>query len=159
MNNTCFFTGHRKLPKNQIGDIVKNLKLTTERLIKEGITEFILGGAVGFDLIAASIIVLLRDSLYPQVKLVFALPCKEQSRLWSRKEQTLYNELLEKADEIIYTSEKYFEGCMHKRNRFMVEKSGFCICCLYKETGGTAYTVRYAKEKGIKVFNVFENLE
>jgi hypothetical protein len=46
---TCCFTGHRKLPKAKIEQIVINLDHEIEKLIQKGVTTFISGGALGFD--------------------------------------------------------------------------------------------------------------
>ena len=54
---TCCFTGHRKLPKYKIEDIIKHLDKEVDNLINQGVTDFVLGGAIGFDLIGASLIV------------------------------------------------------------------------------------------------------
>jgi len=43
---------------------------------------------------------------------------------------------------------------MHLRNRYMVDHSCTCICYLTETTGGTAYTVKYAREKGLHIFNI-----
>ena len=59
---TCCFTGHRNLPLNKIEQITRNLDLAIENLINEGVSDFISGGAVGFDLIAASLIVAKKES-------------------------------------------------------------------------------------------------
>lgn len=48
----------------------------------------------------------------------------------------------------------YFKGCMHKRNRHLVDNSGYCICYLTRTQGGTAYTVDYALERGLPVINI-----
>ena len=39
--------------------------------------------------------------------------------------------------------------------RRLVEESRVCVCHLGKKTGGTAYTVRYARQKGLTVINLF----
>ena len=54
---TCCFTGHRKLPKERIEHIIKRLDQEVDNLISQGVTDFISGGALGFDQIAASLIV------------------------------------------------------------------------------------------------------
>ena len=48
----------------------------------------------------------------------------------------------------------YYNGCMQKRNRHLVDCSSACICFLTKHEGGTAYTVDYAKQKGLYLINV-----
>ena len=40
---------------------------------------------------------------------------------------------------------------MHKRNRMLVDMSSICICYLTKDTGGTAYTVKYAEKQKLKI--------
>lgn len=150
---TCCFTGHRKLSVNIAEKVVLNLEREVEKLITAGVTDFISGGALGFDQIAASLIIAKKE-MDKKIRLIFALPCKTQADLWNEKQQQFYNELLLEADEIIYVSEEYNEFCMKKRNNFMVEHSAYCICALLNEKSGTAQTVRYARKKGLQVINV-----
>ena len=46
---------------------------------------------------------------------------------------------------------------MFKRNRHLVNHSSACICYLEKPTGGTAYTVNYARKCGLQIINLMEN--
>lgn len=57
-----------------------------------------------------------------------------------------------------YTSEEYTRGCMHKRNRHLVDNSSACIAYLTESKGGTAYTVDYAAKHGLTVFNIADCL-
>lgn len=45
---------------------------------------------------------------------------------------------------------------MFKRNRHLVDNSSVCICYQTKETGGTAYTVEYARKHGLRIINLAE---
>ena len=45
---------------------------------------------------------------------------------------------------------------MHRRYRHLVDHSGVCVCYLNRDSGGTAYTVRYAKEKGLEIVNLVQ---
>ena len=65
-----------------------------------------------------------------------------------------YNRIMKAADKVVYTSQDYYNGCMHKRNRHLVDNSSLCICYLNSNTGGTAYTVDYAKSVGCRVSNI-----
>ena len=58
------------------------------------------------------------------------------------------------ADKVVYMAQQYTPGCMHKRNRHLVDHSGVCVCYLTKESGGTAYTVNYAKRHGVEIINI-----
>lgn len=151
--NTCCFTGHRHLPADKIEKIIVNLDKEIENLITSGVTDFISGGATGFDQIAASLIVAKKE-MGKNIRLIFALPCKNQDALWNEKQKVLYNGLLSEADEIIYVSESYDPFCMKRRNKYMVEHSAYCICALLHEKSGTAQTVRLARKNGLKVINV-----
>ena len=99
--NTCCFSGHRTLPANKIQAIVTNLDREIDALIEKGVTEFISGGALGFDQIAASLIVAKKE-MGINIRLVFALPCRNQDELWEPKQKELYRNLLDEADEIVY---------------------------------------------------------
>ncbi|MEG2574815.1 MAG: SLOG family protein, partial [Christensenella sp.] len=142
-SKTCCFTGHRKLPQDKIEQILIRLNQEVDNLISQGVTDFISGGAIGFDQIAASLIVAKKE-MGNDIRLIFALPCRNQDMLWSTEQKRLYRGLLDEADEIIYVSEEYTNDCMKKRNQYMVDRSTYCICTLIYETGGTAQTVRYA---------------
>lgn len=153
MKCTCCFTGHRKLPADKIESIVKNLDREIENLIANGVTDFISGGALGFDQIAASLIIVKKE-MGRNIRLRFALPCKNQDELWNEKQKKLYQELLLEADKITYVSEAYDDFCMKKRNSYMVQNSGYCICALLHEGSGTGQTVRLARKKGLKIINI-----
>ena len=150
---TCCFTGHRKLPSYKISHITKRLNAEIDNLIREGVTTFISGGALGFDQIAASLVVSKKE-MGNDIRLIFALPCKNQDAGWNERQKKLYQNLLNEADEIIYVSEEYSDGCMKKRNQYMVEHSGHCICALQNEKSGTGQTVRLAYGNGLKVINL-----
>ena len=70
--------------------------------------------------------------------------------------EKLYHRLLDEADEVIYVSEEYTDGCMKKRNRYMVERSDYCICVQIYQMGGTVQMVKYAKKKGLRVIQCDE---
>ncbi|MCC8123773.1 MAG: DUF1273 domain-containing protein [Oscillospiraceae bacterium] len=151
----CCFIGHRKLPKGKIGNIVKRLDQEIDNLISQGVTDFISGGALGFDQIAASLIVAKKEMGH-SVRLIFALPCTNQDKKWKADQKRLYHNLLAEADEVIYVSEEYANGCMKKRNRFMVDNSAYCICARLHGFSGTDQTAKYAKQKSVRVINIAE---
>jgi uncharacterized phage-like protein YoqJ len=152
---TCLLTGHRHLPKDKIAHIVRRLDVEIDRLMEQGVTTFIAGGALGFDHIA-SLVVINSRMVYPQIRLVLALPFRDYDKKWpSDKHRLLYRELsLPKADEVIYVSDEYDKDCYRRRNQFMVDNAAYCICALVRGRTGTAQTVRMAKEQGLEVINV-----
>lgn len=150
---TCCFTGHRHLSGKKIEQIMINLNREIDILIDKGVRVFLSGGAVGFDQIAASLIVAKKEMGF-DIKLIFVLPCKDQDKKWSYEQKKLYHNLLQEADQQIILSEEYYDGCMKDRNCYMVDHSAYCICALTKERSGTGQTVRYARSQGLQVKNV-----
>ena len=149
---TCCFTGHRKI--NLPLEIVKQrLENIITQLINDGVIYYGTGGALGFDTVAALTIIRMRKK-YPNIKLILVLPCKDQTKGWNNPEVEMYNYILSQADKVVYTSENYYAGCMHKRNRHLVDNSAYCICFKNKASGGTAYTVDYAVKNGLNVYNI-----
>ena len=108
---------------------------------------------MGFDTLAAQTVLLLKQR-YPWIKLILVLPCKDQAKRWSAQEIEEYERIKSLADKVVYTSEHYYSGCMHKRNRHLVDNSSLCVSYLTEKTGGTAYTVEYAAKNNLTVINV-----
>jgi uncharacterized phage-like protein YoqJ len=156
-NNAVCFTGHRKL-KNSFA-VREAAEKEIIRLVKGGAQEFYIGMAEGFDLLVGEIIVNLKWK-YPHIKLYSVLPChpEYQTENMSTEDLILYMYVLSRADGEVLLSNKYYSGCFHARNRFIVEKSDLCVCYLTKKSGGTAYTVKKAQEKGIKVINIADKI-
>lgn len=151
--NCCCFTGHRAISAEHIGKMNKTLPRLITKLADSGIYDFITGGALGFDTFAAKQVLNARKD-NPKIRLILALPCPEQAKSWRKKDMLVYNEIKNLADEVIFVSESYDAGCMHRRNRFMVDNSGSCIFYMTSPRGGTAYTVKYAIKNELKLYNI-----
>lgn len=152
---TCCFTGHRNIPFGKKIFLQARLEKTLEELIEQGYEYFGAGGALGFDTMAARTVLDLKER-YPHVKLILVLPCPEQAKRWSTHDRAVYEDILSRADKTVYTSEHYTRFCMHVRNRHLVDGSSMCVAFLTEETGGTAYTVNYARTHGVPVINLGE---
>lgn len=150
---TCCFTGHRQIPPGEQSEIENKLECTITGLYQKGIRCYEAGGALGFDALAAKAVIRLREKC-PGMELILVLPCLTQTRGWRPEDIAEYERIKAQADEVIYTAQQYTKGCMHIRNRYMVDHSGICVCYLTNESGGTAYTVRYAKEQGLEIINI-----
>ncbi len=145
---TCSFTGHRKLDFTTFTDLDNQLATTIRRLVQQGYTCFCSGGALGFDLLAAEAVIRLKEE-FPAIQLCMILPCRNQDRFWNDTQKAEYYAVLNNADEIIYTSDVYHQGCMFKRNRTLVDSSSHLLAYLDDENGGTKYTIDYAAQTGI----------
>jgi uncharacterized phage-like protein YoqJ len=150
---TCCFTWHRQLSQKKIEKIVKRLNEEVDRLISQGVTNFISGGGLGFDHITASLIITKKQQ-GADIRLIFALPCRNQDEKWTDRQKQLYHSLLSEADEVIYVSEEYTPDCMRERNFYMVDNSAYCICAFLRDISGTGQTVRYAERQGLQIINI-----
>lgn len=150
---TCCFTGHRHIPEADREKIKHRLETVITSLYQRGVCYYGAGGALGFDTLAAQAVLRLRER-YPALKLILVLPCLDQTKGWRPEDIAVYNQIKAGADKVVYTSQTYTPGCMHKRNRYLVDNSGTCVCCLTKQTGGTAYTVQYAKSHGLNIIDL-----
>lgn len=150
---TCCFTGHRDIPDRVLPELQAQLNRAVKALIASGICFFGAGGAVGFDTIAAETVLSLRDK-YPQVKLILVLPCPEQAARWNAKDKARYEQIKQRANKIVYTSASYTSDCMFRRNRHLVDGSSVCVTYCTRNSGGTAYTVRYAQQQGLRIISL-----
>lgn len=160
INRTCFFTGHRFIPENEMTPLTAILDGKIRELIYDGCTDFVCGGAVGFDTLAACRVIVAKRH-FPEVKLTLLLPCRDQTARWKKGyDIALYQRIKGYADSIVYATDTYTLGCMHLRNRMMADMSRYCIAYYNNSgSGGTAYTVRYATETGKTVINLHDILK
>ena len=155
----CCFTGHRSIPDGLTAEVRDLLERSIRSLARQGVTSFRAGGARGFDCMAALAVLSIRDNEFPDIKLELFLPCRDQTRGWKLWEKAQYAYILKRSDSHVYVSEQYYSGCMHKRNRAMVDGSDFCIAYYDGSPGGTAYTVDYAAGKGLQIINIFKIMD
>ena len=147
---TCCFTGHRIIPNDMLSGLQRELREAVTSLVESGICFFGTRGAIGFDTLAAETVLSLQGK-YLQIKLFLVLPCPEQADRWNSKDKERYESIKERADKVVYTSECYTPDCMHRRNRHLVDGSSVCVAYCTRNTGGTAYTVRYAQQHGLRI--------
>ena len=85
------------------------------------------------------------------------LPCEDQDKFWNNEQKKEYRKILEGADLSEFISTHYTPYCMFQRNKRMVDMSS-AVIAFYDggEKGGTAMTVKYAKQKNIRTINIFE---
>ncbi len=150
---TCCFTGHRTISEWQKAALSIELRIELRNLILKGYRYFGAGGALGFDTLTAETVLSLKSD-FPHIKLILVLPCKDQASHWSPKDRAVYERIKSRADKVVYMAEHYTQDCMFRRNRHLIDHSSVCICYLTRSSGGTAYTVDYARRKVIFVKNL-----
>lgn len=157
--NTCAFTGHRpfKFPwKYDESDfrcaaLKKALSEQIAGLIKDGVTAFSCGMALGTDLWAAKSVLAFRQK-NPHLKLYCFLPFEGQADKWPLAAQSEYHQILSQADLAEYVCKDYHKGCMLERNRVLVDSAHQLLAVYNGEfRGGTAATIRYAQKTGREI--------
>lgn len=157
----CCFTGYRpskfpfslnKSDKDYI-NFENNLYREIFSAYSFGVTTFISGMAMGFDIIAAETVLSLKKAKN-NVRLVCAIPFRNQAKDFPSDWQQRYKDILNAADEIVYVCEDYNRGCYFKRNKYMVDNSDVVMTWFDGRTGGTANTIEYALRLGRRVINI-----
>lgn len=152
---TVAFTGHRpeKLngydPKDNKNLLWELHSRIVDHIENKNVSIFITGMALGIDMWAARIVLKLRDTLYPHLHLVAAIPCANQESRWRQESKDEYNEILDRCNDVYYVSnEPYTAWCMHKRDEWMVDNADMLIAVWDGTPGGTAHTHNYAVKVG-----------
>ncbi len=158
---SCCFTGYRpeKFPfrldrrspdftafENRLIDTVFSLP-------DEECFTFYSGMAMGFDIVAAEAVLLLKKRL-PAVRLICALPFASQGTGYPEPWRERHEKILYSADEVIKVSEEYFAGCYARRNTFMVDNSDYVVTWFDGKRGGTENTLKYAAKKRRHIINL-----
>lgn len=158
VNGACSFTGHRTIPPSHIGKLKNLIRRAINYAYERGCRRFYSGGAVGFDTIAARLVLEYRIS-HPDVKLIMYLPCTNQDKSWNASQRDAYEYVLKCADEVHYISDLYKPGCMKKRNEMLADTCDIMIGYVGREDSGSAQTLRMAKKKGKEIYNLFSVID
>lgn len=155
---TCAVTGSRpaNFPWNYYGltfaPYIELLREKVRNLIDYGVTAFICGMAMGVDMDVAETVLKFRREYDPDIRLVCAVPCPDQQRAYPYSWKLRYKKILENADKVVVVSKSYDRQCYHRRNRYMIDNCDVLFAVWNGlQTGGTAYTIRYAYKSNKKV--------
>ena len=157
-NNTCCFTGHRALSREEICSLSPRLMSAVLSLYEQGYRHFVAGGALGFDTLAATMILRMKPK-YPDLTLTLVFPCADQTRGWAAADIARYEALRAEADEVICLAPAYFNGCMRVRNQRMVDMSRACIAYVTHARSGSAQTMNMATRAGHTVINLGDSAQ
>lgn len=153
---TCCLTGHRVIPPGEEAKVMVRAKNILLRLIREkNVRYFGVGGAVGFDMLAAEYLLSLRDRRERQLKIVSVLPWPgwRETDDWTDELRDREEKILLASDKVVYVCPDRQKNVFLLRDRALVDGSAYCVSYCNRLRTGTAYTVRYALEQGVKVYN------
>lgn len=148
-------TGHRFIPFEKQPLLKKLLVSAVTNNYEQGFTTYYCGMAVGFDMLAAEVILELKNKL-KDLKLIAVLPFQNQSDRFSSYDKKRYQSILEQANEIVTLRKDYCNRCFLIRDDYMVEQADAVIAYLSRtDKGGTYYTCKKAQSHGLPILNLF----
>ena len=129
-------TGHRSIPYDKVPSLRKALRTVILAHYNRGIRIFYCGMAMGFDLLAAETALSMKE-VYSDITLVATVPYRGQCEKFTP-----------------YNKERYRNAL--RRNDYMLSCSGHLIAYFDGvPKGGTYYTFKRAKQRGMPVVNLF----
>ena len=152
-SRTCCFLGHRDLPSWEEQKVLTRLRYHLFRLSGDGVLYFGVGGAQGFDMVAAEYMLNLRDRDKNRIRIISVLPYPEYRAEWPEADFRRQEEILRRSDKVVYACPEKAEDAWRIRSRKLVDGSAYCVSYCHRLTGGTADAVRYAMSRGIPVYN------
>lgn len=166
-NKTVCFSGHRPeklfdgatVSSEPVKRLLSIVYVAIDEAIREGYDTFITGMARGVDLWAGSLLLEFKRR-YPHIKIVCAIPFRDQLTPLEGEDRISYLAIMSMAEEVVYISENYTRDCMKKRNYFMVDNSSKLIAVVRDWRSGTGQTIRYAQKKGLatRIIDVEANM-
>lgn len=154
---SCFFTGHRNISYKLYDKVREDVKEKICILTKKGVTDFIAGGAYGFDMICAEEVIKMKKR-FPHIKLSIFLPCINHTVRWNNSNKQKFEYVRKNADYVINISnEEYFHGCMKLRNQAMAKNALYCIAYYLYGTSGTFQTLNFAKDLERIIVNIADS--
>ena len=155
---TCCFTGHRpgKLPWGaderdpRCLALKQSISRELERLYLRGWRHFISGMAQGADLYFAEAALALKEK-YPDLTVEGAVPCPTQADRWPEEERRRWRRALDACDLETLVQQNYDRFCMHRRDRYMVDRSSAILAVFDGTPGGTMYTLNYAMKERLDI--------
>ena len=154
MSRACCFTGHRALPPTRdfaYAALTESLARAIDEAIDErDCTSFYTGGAIGFDLIAAELM-LRRKERDLRLSLTVCVPYCGHDAHFSPEDRARWAAVREQADQTLYLSDRYAPACFWNRNRYMVDHSDLLIAYVRDPKSGSGQTYALAKERGLDI--------
>ena len=153
---TCCLTGHRVIPPGEAEKVMVRAQNILLRLIREeNVRYFGVGGAVGFDMMAAEYLLDLKAGRERQIRVISVLPWPGwwETGDWTEALRARERKILQACDKVVYVRPEYEKKVFLLRDRALVDGSAWCVSYCNRLRTGTAYTVKYALDNGVRVFN------
>ncbi|WP_035512366.1 SLOG family protein [Halalkalibacillus halophilus] len=106
-------------------------------LIEEGLEWVVISGQPGIETWAFQVVMDLKNDY--SIKVAIIPPFKNQEKIWKDDKQSVYRNMLEKADFSKPLSDKDYESSKQyqQKNQWMIEKTEGCLIVYEEEFGGS----------------------
>lgn len=152
------FSGHRLIQQGKRKALKQELRTEIAKAYARGVRNFYCGMALGFDTLAATAALSLQCEL-PGMRVIAVIPFQGQADRWMEADRELYEDILANVDETVVLSRRYYDGCLLRRNDYMLERSGGVIAYFDGQPkGGTYYTCKKARSHGLDVTNLYDRV-
>ncbi len=138
----CCFCGHRDINEYEIE---KKVKTEISNLIDNGVTTFYSGGMGNFDNLCERIVREIKLS-NDEVKLYLIAPYMMKR---FNTDNQFYEEII-----IPDLGEIHYKRAIKERNKWIVNRSNFILCHVWREFGGAWDMLKFAKKQDIKIIAI-----
>ena len=156
ITSSVCFTGHRTINPNKQQAVKEKLNSKIIELYNQGHRTFLCGMAIGFDLLAAEILIELKETC-KDIFIVACIPFIGQESRFSPTDQKRYNNVINSVDSKVIIARAFSKQSYLLRNIYMLEHSSIVVA--YFDTnikkGGTFFTYNKAIKMGKEVRNIF----
>lgn len=102
---TCCLTGHRIIRPDFRDSVFGRTEIMLRELIaRQGIRFFGVGGAIGYDTLAAEILFRLRETVYPHIRIILVYPFEGFDSRWTDEQRHTYAKLYYQYDKRVCIS-------------------------------------------------------
>lgn len=95
------------------------------RLYRQGVRTFLCGMAAGAETAAAEVVLALRDSTLPDLRLVGVQAWEERTNNWSEPDRDRFFAVMERCDEEIMLQTAYTEGALERQREYLLQNSEY----------------------------------
>lgn len=149
MGKICCFAGHNEV--SDTSNVYEKIRHIVEHLIiEEGVEEFLVGDYGDFNEISKKAILEAKVG-FPEIKLNCVIPYNASNL---NEYHYLHGESYNKIFTVEVPKNAPLKFSFIKCNEYMIDNSEYMICYVWKEWGGGAKALKYAKEKNIKIYNI-----
>ena len=108
---TCCLTGHQVIMPWEEKKILTKLRYQVDILLRRGYLYFGVGGARGFDMLAAEYLLDLRTRYKKQIRIISVLPYPDYRKEWNDRDTVRQGVIMRRSDKVVYAA------LLHMRRR------------------------------------------